>query len=79
QQKPHAGLLLSVRKFSSDQAYFKLGQKLMIVADKVYLEDNVGVFNCNIKVDNNIIATAKLNTYQPSKEKLKEILQGKDT
>jgi predicted hotdog family 3-hydroxylacyl-ACP dehydratase len=76
-EPPVLGLLLSVRKFKTTQALFKNGQQLFIVAHKHYSHDNIGVFNCEIKIDNQIIATATLNTIVPPKDKLDAILRGK--
>ena len=46
QQQPQLGLLLSVRNFKSQQAYFALNEQLQIIAHREYLQDNVGVFHC---------------------------------
>lgn len=75
--QPDLGLLLSVRGFSSSQAVFSLGERLLIRAHKQFLDDQIGVFHCEIASSQhpeNIIATGTLNTIQPSPEKLMQIL-----
>lgn len=74
--KPNIGLLLSVRQCKLEKIQFPLDKTLIIQANKVYLEDNVGVFRCEIFSDNTCIASARLNTYQPPAEKLRNILRG---
>ena len=79
-EEPAIGLLLSLRNFTCERAVFKLGETLSIKAHKEYLDDDIGVFSCEITSEDiepeKIIASAKLNTTQPSAEKLKIILNG---
>ncbi len=70
QPKPQIGFLISVRKFSSNKPYFALGDNLTVIADKEYLEENVGVFACRIMLDDQVIASAKLNAFQPSENQV---------
>ncbi len=82
-QSPSIGLLLSLRNFKSNRPFFKLGETLIIKAHKDYLENNIGVFSCEIISNNGqseeVIASAKLNTVKPSADKLNSILQGEIT
>ncbi len=73
-EKPCVGFLLSVRRFTSTQAFFPVDCTLNIKAHKVYIEDMVGVFDCEIWLNNTCIAKAKLNTIQPPEDQVKEIL-----
>ncbi len=73
---PAMGFLLSVRKFSSDRPIFKLGETLEILAKKIYLEDNIGCFDCTIKLNHQVVATGKLNAFQPDKDHAAAILRG---
>lgn len=73
---PKTGLLLSARQFLHKKKVFLLGDKLTIQVDKVYMENNVAVFNGKIFCQGECEASAKLNAYQPSESKLKEILEG---
>lgn len=74
--KPNIGLLLSVRQYKLGKTQFSADNTLIIQANKVYLEDNVGVFNCEIFHENKRVASARLNTYLPPEEKLQKILRG---
>lgn len=74
--EPQMGFLMSVRKFSSSVPYFKLHDALRIIAHKEYLEDNVGVFQCEIFLNHKLIASANLNAFVPTKEQAQAILRG---
>lgn len=76
QQEPQMGFLMSVRKFSSSVPYFKLHDSLGIIAHKEYLEDHVGVFQCEIFIKDQLIASAKLSAFQPTQEQAQTILRG---
>ena len=78
QQKPKAeiGLLLSVRQFICTQPYFKKDSHLIINATKIYLEDNIGVFQCHIDINDENVASARLNTLQPDANSLLNLLSG---
>lgn len=73
---PAIGLLLSVRQFSSTQACYPLGTTLMLKATKSYLDANVGVFDTEIYDQEQCIAVARLNTYQPDPNELKTLCRG---
>lgn len=75
-KQPQLGFLLSVRQYKHKNLFFSLHDRLIIQANKIYLENNIGVFNCEIFCNHEIVASAKLNTYQPAQDKLKEILRG---
>jgi len=70
---PAIGLLLSVRQFSSTLAYYPLGTTLTLKATKAYLDANVGVFDAEIYNQEQRIATARLNTYQPHPDEIKTL------
>ena len=76
QGEPQVGFLMSVRKFSSTKPYFKLYDLLNIVANCEFLEDNIGVFDCGIYNESQLIASAKLNAFVPTAEQAKSILRG---
>ncbi len=73
---PEVGLLLSVRKFKSTVNYFGLDETLIVTAEKSFIEDKIGVFNCNININDNLVCQARLNTYLPPKEQISQILTG---
>lgn len=64
QSEPQVGLLLSMRKFSCSQPFFKLNDELVITAENIYLDESMGVFNCQIEVNGNLVASAKLSAIQ---------------
>jgi len=68
QRKPQIGYLISVRNFSSSAPYFELGETLDIIAHKEFLQQDIGVFRCEIFSKNKLLASAKLSAYQPSQE-----------
>jgi predicted hotdog family 3-hydroxylacyl-ACP dehydratase len=60
------GFLLGTRCYETNSAFFELGTKLYIKADKLYQEGSAGSFDCCIQDDRkNILATAKIVVYQP--------------
>lgn len=67
-QEPQIGYLISVRNFSSTVPYFALGETLDIMAHKEFLQQDIGVFQCEIFSKNKLLASAKLSAYQPSQE-----------
>ena len=68
------GFLLGTRKYLSEVDHFKSGEKLVVKVKSVY-EDGEGLasFDCEIHTDN-ILASARINTFQPKDEKLQEFL-----
>jgi len=76
QQKPQIGFLISVRNFSSTVPYFRLGERLDIIAHKEFLQQDIGVFQCEIFSKNKLLASAKLNAFQPSQDQVEVYLRG---
>lgn len=74
--EPDIGLLLSVRQFICTKPYFSENTCLIIKATKIYLEDNVGVFQCDIELKKESVASARLNTLQPDPHNLVNLLTG---
>ena len=75
-EKAKIGFLISVRKFSAERPSFELGETLTIVANNEYLENNLGVFQCEIFSHDKLVASARLSAFQPSDQQAKEILNG---
>ncbi len=69
------GLLLGSRKYESQVGVFPAGSRLIVTAEKVLLDGNMGVFQCAIHLDDKIVANAQVNTYLPGKEELQQILE----
>jgi predicted hotdog family 3-hydroxylacyl-ACP dehydratase len=59
------GLLLGTRRYVANKSYFSIGCRLLITVQQVYRENELGVFDCKIE-DDQIIAEAALNVYQPN-------------
>ncbi|MBU2892011.1 3-hydroxylacyl-ACP dehydratase [Colwellia sp. D2M02] len=60
------GFLLGSRKFLTHQASFSCDSKLDIFIEELYIEPSgLSVFNCTIKHGDNLLAEAKVNTFQP--------------
>ncbi len=59
------GYLASARNMTLETPGFKIGEKLEIVAKLVYDEAPMAVFDCQINTNDNMVAAARLNVYQP--------------
>ncbi len=59
------GFLLGTRRYVANKSYFSIGSRLLISVQQTYRDDELGVFNCKIE-DNQLIAEAALNVYQPN-------------
>lgn len=68
QQAPKIGFLLGSRKMNFDFAYFPLNSEIIIKAKKNYMQDNLGVFDCEISALGKTI-TATLSVYEPENAK----------
>ena len=71
----HIGLLLGSRKYESQMEVFPAGSNLIVNAEKIILDVNMGVFQCTISLNGKIVANAQVNTYLPGKEELQQILE----
>jgi predicted hotdog family 3-hydroxylacyl-ACP dehydratase len=71
---PRIGFLMSVRQFQSSLTHFPAGQPLVTTAVNTLLDQEMGVFECHIHSDNQLIATAKLSAYQPNLQQLEHLL-----
>jgi predicted hotdog family 3-hydroxylacyl-ACP dehydratase len=68
-EPPAIGFLLGTRSYRSDLGEFPLGATLTISVEPLVTEARLGAFQCSIATDR-IVATAVVNTYQPSAEEL---------
>jgi len=60
------GFLVSSRKFKVFVPEFLLGSQLSICVEKLYKEDNgLSAFDCHIKCNDEVLAQAKINVFQP--------------
>ncbi len=69
------GLLLGIRGFKSDYAEFTLGTCLIIKVNLVLQDNKLANFDCELHVNNQICATAKINVYQPDTQEIQQIIQ----
>ncbi|WP_199609009.1 ApeP family dehydratase [Flocculibacter collagenilyticus] len=60
------GFLLGTRKFETHTSIFKLHQKLVIKVEELYQEESgLSVFECTIEQEQTLLASAKINVFQP--------------
>ena len=58
------GYLLGSRNYKSEVEYFKAGDKLIVSISEVLRQGPMGVFNCNISLQDKEVASAQLTVYQ---------------
>lgn len=75
--EPQVGFLLGSRRYSSDCPVFTSGMLLNIHARHVMESNGMAVFACTIDHDGETVASAQLNAYVPTEEKLQQMLEGK--
>lgn len=71
QTEPQVGFLISMRKFSCEQLFFKLDDMLIITAENIYMQEGVGVFDCQIELNGDVVTLAKLTAIQPAPQQNK--------
>lgn len=65
-QSVKIGLLMGARKYQCFATEFARDSKLLIRIDEVYADDlNIGMFDCQIYSDNNLLAKAQIKAVQP--------------
>jgi len=65
-QEVKIGFLLGSRKYQTTQSVFCLDTRLEVLVEQLYQEPSgLSVFECQIKQNDQIIAQAKVNTFQP--------------
>ncbi len=69
--------LMSVRHFHASVTHFRIGSALTIIDNSIFLDNETGVFECQILQDGKNIAAARLSAYQPPADKLAEFLRDK--
>lgn len=63
---PKLGFLLGTRKMTLPCSHFGVGQILTVVATRQYVHDNLGVFDCQISMDDEVCMSATLSVYEPA-------------
>jgi predicted hotdog family 3-hydroxylacyl-ACP dehydratase len=64
-QPVRLGFLLGTRDFTADRAWFATGETLAVSVRRVYLDDGMAVFDCQIDAGETTCARARLTVYQP--------------
>jgi predicted hotdog family 3-hydroxylacyl-ACP dehydratase len=59
------GYLASARKVDLNVPFFSIGDKLEITVKMIWNEPPMAVFDCRIERQNTIVASSRLNVYQP--------------
>lgn len=80
-EAPQVGMLLGARAVKCSVAEFAAGSELLIQVSLVLRDEKIasfeGVISIKQEKDNLQVATGRLNTYQPDKEELITLTQGK--
>lgn len=63
---PKLGFLLGTRKMILPFSHFGLGETLTVTATCQYVHENLGVFDCQIAINDNVCMTATLSVYEPT-------------
>jgi len=64
-EKPRLGFILGTRRYHATRAWFADGERLVVTVDLVYLDEEVGVFDCVIRSGGDIVANAQLMVSEP--------------
>jgi predicted hotdog family 3-hydroxylacyl-ACP dehydratase len=59
------GFLIGVRGCRLLRPCFRLGEQLLISASLVFRDEQMAVFDCNLEIDGQLAADARLSVYQP--------------
>jgi predicted hotdog family 3-hydroxylacyl-ACP dehydratase len=68
-EPPTIGFLLGTRAYRSEVGVLPLGATLTISVEPLVVDAKLGAFQCAIAIDR-IVATAVVNTYQPTADEL---------
>ena len=74
-QPPAIGFLLGTRAYRSELGVFPLGAMLSISVELLVTEAKLAAFKCAIAIDR-VVATAVVNTYQPTADELAAAAEG---
>jgi predicted hotdog family 3-hydroxylacyl-ACP dehydratase len=64
-QPVRVGFLLGTRDFTADQAWYSLGETLMVSVRQVFHEAGMAVFDCQIDAGDVTRSRARLTVFQP--------------
>lgn len=71
------GFLLGCRRYTSECESYVMGTVLDIYAQQLMESDGMAAFCCRIECAGKELASAQLNVFVPSQDKLEEMLKGK--
>lgn len=74
-EPPRIGFLLGTRAYRSDVGVFPLGATLTISVEPLVTDARLAAFQCAIATDR-VVATAVVNTYQPTPDELAAARRG---
>lgn len=72
---PRAGMLLGGRGYRCQHSSFPAGSLLEVCIALLMRDEKIGSFDGVIRVDGAILATGRLNTYQPDEHELLQLRQ----
>jgi predicted hotdog family 3-hydroxylacyl-ACP dehydratase len=72
-EKPAIGFLVGVRSYSSQLEQFDLGSELNVTVTCKFISEGAGVFDGQIHMNGELVATANITTYKPSDEQIEEM------
>lgn len=64
-QSVKVGFLLGTRRYEAAEDWLRVGDRVRIHAQVVFMEDSMGVYDCRLERDGTVLARAQLNLYQP--------------
>lgn len=73
--KPSPGMLLGGRGYRCSQAYFPAGATLQVSVTLLMRDNKIGSFDGEITLNGECYARGRLNTYQPDRQELQQLLQ----
>ncbi len=59
------GFLLGTRGFAAELSWFRLGDAILVEVTQTFLDVEMAVFDCSVRINGEIAATAALTVYQP--------------
>lgn len=65
-EPPRVGLLLGARGFRASRPWFVEGERLTVRANLVFRDEQVGVFDCDVRSGEDVLVTARLTVFQPA-------------
>ena len=74
---PKMGFLMSVRDYQSAVEKYAVGTQLKIWAQKLFIDNNIGVFNCHINLDGQQVARTRISAIESDDQLLNNLRSNK--